>query len=200
MRIGLPAIKTLSVWNTCARAQITLRKSSFLRRFFLTGSSAMKVFRHRVTHKTAFDDTLCSPPDPKTHFVVTEFDPFGKIKRRRITKPNHLMVTTDELQREFGHRQRQKMLPFLHERPPFELNSLARMHDLRFINQARVATKLPRNKPMQDQLRSVTDDALVDLDIHNLKITPSIAKRKHIRRQHGLKSANSAGNHAKTWF
>jgi hypothetical protein len=46
------------------------------------------------------------------------------------------------------------------------LIGLTRVRDLGLFDQGRVATDLPRNEPMHDQLRSVAYNSLIDFDCH----------------------------------
>lgn len=123
-----------------------------------------------------FRDPSRGTTDADSHFVVPEIDAFAKIERGRIAEPYHLSIATNQLRSELVQRKRQQLAPFPHERPACELIGLARVCNL---GQRRIATNLPRNEPMHNQLRGVAYNSLIDLDCHDkIHYSVLLARRK----------------------
>ena len=119
--------------------------------------------RRRSSRQASFCDSSRRTTDADPHLVVSEIDPFAKTERGRIAKPYHLSIATDQFRSEVVRRKREQ---FAHERLHCELLGLTRMRDPGLFDQGRVATDLPRNEPMHDQLRSVAYNSLIDFDCH----------------------------------
>src|SRR6267142_33813 len=124
-----------------------------------------------------FRDPSRGTTDADSHFVVPEIDTFAKIERGRIAEPYHLSIATNQLRSELVRRKRQQLVPFPNERPACELIGLARVCNLGLFDQRRIATNLPRNEPMHNQLRGVAYDSLINFDCHD-KIHYSVLPRR----------------------
>jgi hypothetical protein len=126
-----------------------------------------------------FRDPSRRTTDADSHFVVPEIDTFAKIEGGRIAEPYHLSIATDQLRSEFVRRKRKQLVPFPHERPACELIGLVRVRDLGLFDQRRIATDLPRNEPMHNQLRGVANNSLIDFDCHGkIHYSVLLARRK----------------------
>jgi hypothetical protein len=132
-----------------------------------------------MARQASFRDPSCRTADADSHIVVPEVDTFAKIEGGRIAEPYHLSIATDQLRSEFVRRKRQQLVPFPHERPACELIGLVRVGDLGLFDQRRIATDLPRNEPMHNQLRGVANNSLIDFDCHGkIHYSVFLARRK----------------------
>jgi hypothetical protein len=136
-----------------------------------------------MARQASFRDPSRRTTDADSHIVVPEVDTFAKIEGGRIAEPYHLSIATDQLRSEFVRRKRQQLVPFAHERPARELIGLMRVRDLGFFDQRRIATDLPRNEPMHNQLRGVAYNPLIDFDCHGkIHYSVLLARRKQASR------------------
>ena len=146
-------MKTMSVLNSKPRARITLRSSSIVRRVFLFGM--LRAPRSRRRRQSSFRHSSRRPTDANAHPVISKVDTLGQVEGRRVAEANHFPIATDQFRGELRRRKIQQVAPFIDERPASILIGLPRMRDLGPFDQCWIATDLPRNQPMHDQLRGV---------------------------------------------